>query len=149
VTNDPPGIPALLRRARGIYARTIASALAAAGLEDLPRNGPFVIGGMANHGGSAAEMIRGLGVSRQAASQLIDTLVLRGYLTREVNAEDRRRMDLELTDRGRAAAAVIRSAIERVDRQLAEMISPGELAGLRAGLTALGTIKDGSEADAD
>ena len=36
-------------------------------------------------------MIGGLGISKQRASQLVDTLVLRGYLTREVNAEDRRR----------------------------------------------------------
>lgn len=136
-----PNIPALLRAARGSYGNTIAAQLADAGFEDLPRNGPFVLGGMANQGGSAVEMIRGLGVSRQAASQLIDTLVLRGYLSRQVNSDDRRRMDIELTDRGRAAAAVIASAIEDVDRRLAERISPAELAGLRAGLTALAEIR--------
>ena len=87
-------------------------------------------------------MIRGLGVTKQAASQLIDVLVLRGYLTREVNAEDRRRMTIELTDRGRAAAAAVRAGIEAVDAELAEMLSPAELAGLRAGLAALGEIKE-------
>lgn len=136
-----PNIPALLRAARGSYGNTIAARLAEAGFEDLPRNGPFVLGGMANEGGSAVEMIRGLGVSRQAASQLIDTLVLRGYLSRSVNNDDRRRMDIDLTDRGRAAAAVIRSAIEDVDRQLSERISPDQLAGLRAGLVALAEIR--------
>jgi hypothetical protein len=30
----------------------------------MPRNGPYVLGGMANHGGAAAEKIRALGVSR-------------------------------------------------------------------------------------
>src|SRR5262249_56193637 len=84
---------------------TVAAMLAAAGFDDLPRNGPFVLGGMANHGGSAVELIQGLGVSRQAASQLIDTLVLRGYLSRQVNRDDRRRLDIELTERGPAAAA--------------------------------------------
>ena len=95
---DPSDIPALLRGARGAYANTIVAGLLAAGFEDLPRNGPFVLGGMANHGGSAVEMIRSLGVTRQAASQLIDTLVLRGYLDRQINRDDRRRMDIELTD---------------------------------------------------
>ena len=52
--------------------------------------------------GTAVDMIRGLGVTKQAASQLIDTLVLRGYLTRDVNPEDRRRMTVTLTERGRA-----------------------------------------------
>jgi DNA-binding MarR family transcriptional regulator len=144
---DPSDIPALLRGARGGYGHTIAAMLAAAGFEDLPRNGPFVLGGMANHGGSTVEIIRGLGVSRQAASQLIDTLVLRGYLDRQVNRDDRRRMDIELTERGRAAAAVVRAAVEKVDRQLTVKLSPAQLAGLRAGLAALATIKEETQDD--
>jgi DNA-binding MarR family transcriptional regulator len=135
-------IPALMRGARGSYAQAIGTHLASAGFDDLPRNGPFVLGGMANWGGSASDMIRALGVTKQAASQLIDTLVLRGYLTREVNPADRRRMTIELTDRGRAAAAAVAAAIAEIDAQLVEMISPAEMAGLRAGLAALAAIKD-------
>ncbi|HEY4458318.1 MAG TPA: MarR family transcriptional regulator [Pseudonocardiaceae bacterium] len=138
---DPADIPALMRAARGSYGHAVTEALIAAGYEDLPRNGPFVIGGMANQGGSAVDMIRGLGVSRQAASQLIDTLVVRGYLARDVNNEDRRRLDITLTERGRGAAAVIRGAVERIGAELASMITADELAGLRAGLTALANIK--------
>jgi DNA-binding MarR family transcriptional regulator len=139
-------IPALMRAARGSYALVISAHLAAAGFEDLPRNGPFVLGGMANWGGSASDMTRGLGVTKQAASQLIDTLVLRGYLTREVNLSDRRRMTIDLTDRGRAAAAAVGAAVAEVDARLAQMISPEQRAGLRAGLTALAAIKDEVEA---
>lgn len=135
-------IPALLRAARGSYGHAIAAELAGAGFGDLPRNGPFVLGGMAGHGASAGDMIRGLDVSRQAASQLIDTLVLRGYLTRQVNEADRRRMDIHLTGRGQAAAEIVRAAIEGVDRELAGMISPDQLAGLRAGLLALAAIRE-------
>ena len=87
-------------------------------------------------------MIAGLGISKQRASQLVDTLVLRGYLTREVNAEDRRRTTILLTDRGRAAAAEVRAAVEQVDAELAQMLSPAELAGLRTGLVALSQIRD-------
>lgn len=135
-------IPALLRAARGSYAEAIRTSLAAAGFEDLPKNGPFVLGGMANWGGSAADMIGGLGISKQAASQLIDTLVIRGYLTRQINPDDRRRMLIELTERGRAAAVSVRAAIQAVDSKLEQMVSPSELAGLRAGLEALANIKD-------
>jgi DNA-binding MarR family transcriptional regulator len=135
-------IPALLRAARSSYGQAIERHLAAAGYDDMPRNGPFVLGGMVNHGGTAADMIRGLGVTKQAASQLIDTLVLRGYLTREVNPADRRRMTIGLTDRGRAAAAAIRAAVGEVDAELTQMVSPAELAGLRAGLIALAEIRD-------
>lgn len=133
-----------MRAARGTYGHAITAGLVAAGYEDLPRNGPFVIGGMANQGGSAVEMIRGLGVSRQAASQLIDTLVVRGYLARDVNTDDRRRLDITLTERGRGAATVIRAAVDRIHAELATMISPGELAGMRAGLSALANIKQRS-----
>jgi DNA-binding MarR family transcriptional regulator len=122
--------------------------LAEAGCDDLPQNGPFVLGGMANHGASAVDMIRGLGVTRQAASQLIDTLVVRGYLSREVNPADRRRLNIELTDRGRAAAEAIAAAIGQVDEELATMITPAELAGLRAGLTALTKIRERTRRDA-
>jgi DNA-binding MarR family transcriptional regulator len=147
VPGDEANIPALLRGARGSYARTIAVFLAEAGCDDLPQNGPFVLGGMANHHASAVDMIRGLGVTRQAASQLIDTLVVRGYLSREVNPADRRRMNIELTDRGRAAAEAIATAIGQVDEELATMITPAELAGLKAGLMALATIKERTRRD--
>ena len=134
-------IPALLRAARGSYAQAIRVRLAEAGFEDLPRNGGFVLSGMSYHGGAAVDMIRGLGVTKQAASQLIDTLVLRGYLTRRLNPDDRRRMTIELTERGRGAAAAVRSGVQAIDSELAAMLTEAEMAGLRAGLTALGRIK--------
>jgi len=137
----------MLVRARGCYANTVGTRLWTAGFDDLPRNGPFLLGGMGNRGGSAVEMIRSLGVTRQAASQLIDTLVLRGYLRREVNPGDRRRLNIVLTERGRAAAAIIRAATDEVNARLAEMLSPAELDGLRAGLAALREIKEETEVD--
>jgi DNA-binding MarR family transcriptional regulator len=134
-------IPVLLRAARGSYAQAVNAHLEAAGFDDLPRNGGFVLGGMANRGGSASEVIKGLAVTKQAASQLIDTLVLRGYLERTVNPDDRRRMTIEPTERGRAAAKMVRAGVEEIDAELARMLSPDELAGLRVGLAALGEIK--------
>ncbi len=138
-------VPALLRAARSSYGNAIRSSLALAGFDDVPRNGSFVLGGMANQGGSAAGLIRELGVSKQAASQLIDTLVLRGYLVRDVDPQDRRRQTLAVTERGQAAADAIRSAVTAVDARLATMISAEEMSGLRAGLLALAEIKEQME----
>ena len=56
--------------------------------------------------------MRQLGVSKQAASQLIDTLVLRGYLERRVDPEDRRRINIEATERGRAAGEAIAAGVQ-------------------------------------
>jgi DNA-binding MarR family transcriptional regulator len=144
-TADEIVIPALLRAARGAYAIVIRERLSAAGFDDLPRNGAYVLGGMANHGGSASGLVRQLGITKQATSQLLDTLVLRGYLERRSDPVDRRRMIVELTDRGRGAAAAVREGVEEVDAELVAMISSGELAGLSAGLIALTTIRERRE----
>jgi DNA-binding MarR family transcriptional regulator len=138
-------LPALLRAARGAYANAVRRELAAAGFDDMPRNGPYVLGGMANRGGSPSDLVGQLGVSERSASELIDVLVLRGYLERHVDPDDRRRMEVVLTDRGRAAAKAVRDGVETVDDELARRLSPTELAGLAAGLIALTEIREQGE----
>ena len=145
---DEVVLPGLLRAARGTYRHAIVACLAEDGLDDVPRNGAFVLGGIVNHGGTVAGVIRELGVSKQAASALIDTLVTRGYLDRQIDPDDRRRLIIDVTERGRQAAAAIRAGVEAVDAELAELISPDQLAGLRAGLIALGTIRERLEDEA-
>ena len=135
-------IPALLRHARGAFSLAIRNELREGHFEDLPANGPYVLGGMANQRNDASQLVRELGVSKQAASQLVETLVVRGYLTREVDPSDRRRMTLELTARGRAAALAVRDGVDAVDASLAERLSPEELRGLRRGLFELISIKE-------
>ena len=135
-------IPALLRAARGAYGRAIQRRLQSAGFDDLPRNGPFVLGGLATRGEQLAGLVRQLGVSKQATGQLVDTLVVRGYLDRRPDPDDRRRMLVEPTERGRAAAAEVRTAVEEIDARLAERLGPDELEGLRVGLAALTAIRE-------
>jgi DNA-binding MarR family transcriptional regulator len=139
---EPVSIPVLLRAARGTYALAIRGHLAEAGFDDMPRNAPYVLGGMANRRGSIAGLIQDLDVSKQAASQLIDTLVVRGYLSRDIDPLDRRRMSIALTERGLAAAAAVRTGVADVDAHLAEFCGPRQIAGLRAGLTALRQIRE-------
>jgi DNA-binding MarR family transcriptional regulator len=103
---------------------------------------------MANRGGSVADLVRELGVSKQAASALIDALVMRGYLDRRIDPADRRRLIVDVTVRGRVAAASVRSGVEAVDAELAGMISADELKGLRSGLIALCAIRDRLEDEA-
>ena len=47
-----------------------------------------------------ANLIRDLRMSQQAAGQLVDTTVMRGYLQRTVDESDRRRLTVTLTERG-------------------------------------------------
>ncbi|MGH3000119.1 MAG: MarR family winged helix-turn-helix transcriptional regulator [Gaiellaceae bacterium] len=143
--DDDIAIPALLRAARGAYGNAIRSRLAAADFDDLPRNAAFILGGMGSHGISAGDLVGQLGVSKQAAGQLIDALVVRGYLERQTNPDDRRRMTLELTPRGKAAALEVRAGVQEVDTELATQLTSAQLGGLRAGLIALTTIREAQE----
>ncbi|HZS30034.1 MAG TPA: MarR family transcriptional regulator [Gaiellaceae bacterium] len=143
--HDDVPIPALLRAARGAYGHAIRERLIAGGFDDLPRSGPYILGGIANGRGSASQLVRELGVSKQAASQLIDVLVLRGYLERHPDPDDRRRLAIVVTERGRAAAAAVRDGVGSVDGELAARLSAAELKGLRAGLEALCAIREAAE----
>jgi DNA-binding MarR family transcriptional regulator len=142
-------LPALLRAARATYAVAVREALTAAGFDDLSRNGPYVIGAIAHAGAPLSRIIMELGVTKQAAGQLVDALVGRGYLERSVDIEDRRRLTVTLTERGRAAAAVSRSAVERVDAELARTMAPEFIAHTRATLAAIAHVKRGTDRPAD
>lgn len=148
--DDAVSIPALLRAARGAYGNAIRRRFATADFDDLPRNAPFILGGMNRYGDdiAAGDLIRQLGVSKQAAGQLVDTLVVRGYLERRTNPGDRRRVTLELTPRGKAAGEEVRAAIEDVDRELTAQLTTDQLDGLRAGLVALTAIREQQEEEA-
>jgi DNA-binding MarR family transcriptional regulator len=139
-------LPQLMREARDVYRHAVARALAGAGCDDVPRNGPFVLADLDQAASdpkfsSQADVVASLGLSKQAASQLIDTLVLREYLERRNDPVDRRRMEVRLTERGRTAATAIRTAIDAVEAGLARLISADELHGLRAGLAAYRAIR--------
>lgn len=83
-------------------------ALTEAGYDDIPKSGLYVIGGLALGAGDVplGALVRDLKTSKQAAGQLVDALVLRGYLERTPDPNDRRKLTVTLTERGRAAAAV-------------------------------------------
>jgi DNA-binding MarR family transcriptional regulator len=130
-------LPALLRAARTTYGSAIRSALVGVGCEDVPRNGIFVLGSIARGGSPLGEIIAALGVSKQTAGQLVDTLVVRGYLDRTPDAVDRRRLTVTLTERGRMAASASRSAVERVDAALTARVGAAALAATRSTLGAL------------
>lgn len=134
---DEVPLPALLRAARGAYGSAIREALAGAGYEDVPRNGSYVIGAIARTGAPLGNIIQELGTSKQAAGQLVDTLVTRGYLDRSVDPDDRRRLTITLTERGADAATVIRTAVEAVDDRLVHQVGPEHLAHTRVTLAAL------------
>jgi DNA-binding MarR family transcriptional regulator len=137
---DEVPLTALLRAARNAYGSVIREAIAAAGFDDVPRNGIYVISAISRTEASLGTIIDWLGVSKQAGGQLVDALVSRGYLARHVDDEDRRRLKVTLTERGRALAAVTRATVERVDERLRRIVGAEYVAHTRATLLALITL---------
>ena len=111
-------LTALLRSARASAGSAIRESLEGSDMDDLPPNGPFVIGAIARSSAPLGAIVRQLGGSKQAAGQLVDTLVTRGYLERSIDPDDRRRLIVRLTTRGEAAAKLIRSTMESLEAEL-------------------------------
>jgi DNA-binding MarR family transcriptional regulator len=136
---DNIGLPVLLRHARNTYGAAMRRALNDAGYDDIPGNGLYVIGGLAveNADIPLGQLIRELRISKQAAGQLVDTLVTRGYLDRSVDKDDRRKLTVTLTERGRAAAATQSAAREKVDADLLAAVGKDDIDRTRRTLAVL------------
>lgn len=132
-------LPALLRHARSTYGRAMRQALEEAGFDDIPGNGLYVIGGLAIDGREIplGDLIRDLRISKQAAGNLVDALVIRGYLDRTVDKNDRRKLTVTLTERGVAAAAVQAAARESIDAQLMAAVGQDDISRTRRTLAVL------------
>lgn len=133
--------PTLMRAARGAYAQSIRAQLHAIGVDDLPRNGAFILAGIDPTGGPRQDLPTGLGVSKQAVSQVIEALVNRGYLIRSPDPSDRRRISLELTGRGQQVVDAVLDAVEDVDRRLLAQVSADQVEAMRVVLATLAEIK--------
>jgi DNA-binding MarR family transcriptional regulator len=145
-------IPALLRHARYTYGGAMREALAQRGYDDIPRNGLYVLGGLMLGGGGVplGQLIKELRISKQAAGQLVDALVLRGYLARLPDAADRRKLTVALTERGRAAAEIQMAARQKIDAELAARVGEEDVLRARRVLAMLIDIGHESEpADAE
>lgn len=136
---DDVVFPALLRHARTTYGKAMRSALDDAGFDDIPGNGLYIIGGLAleNRDIPLRQLVRDLGITKQGAGQLVDALVMRGYLSRAVDENDRRQLIVTLTERGRAAARIQAGVRERIDAQLLERVGEKDVKAARRTLGAL------------
>ncbi|HEY3941141.1 MAG TPA: MarR family transcriptional regulator [Acidimicrobiales bacterium] len=133
--------PTLMRSARGVYAQAIRAQLHELGIDDLPRNGAFLLAGIGASQGPRQELQAELGVTKQAVSLAVDLLVRRGYVERGADAGDRRRVVLLLTDRGRQVLDAVVRAVQVVDRQLEARVPSDHIEAMRSVLIALSDIK--------
>ena len=125
----------LLQRALRLYGREIRKRLAAHGMSDLPRSGSWVLGTLAGGELGPQELALKLGTSKQGLSRLSQTLVDRGYASRIPDPRDGRRVLLQLTPRGREAAALVRLAVQSQDVRLSGLLGSPAVDRLRQALT--------------
>jgi DNA-binding MarR family transcriptional regulator len=137
--DDRRALSWLLRRAVRRYAAPVAGALDAAGFGDLPERGVWALSALAQTepGLSGRDLVARMGISKQAVSQLVDTLVTSGYVTRQPSPDDRRRTLLQLTVRGRNAVRVIDDTVAGMEADMAAAIGREQLLLLHKALLQL------------
>lgn len=144
---DDVPLSALLYVTRGTYTAFVRRAQARVGCGDIPGSAEVILNAMEWTGASFEAVVRFLGVSKQAISQMVEALVVRGYLERTQDPADRRRVKLSLTERGHRAGRAGRGGIEEVDRALRARVGALRIAHARETLIALLEIKREFRAD--
>jgi DNA-binding MarR family transcriptional regulator len=99
------------------------------------------INALANLAGRGALNVRELsaetGTRATTLTGVLDRLENRGYLTRELDASDRRSFRLPLTEAGQAAAERIRATVSDLERDALARLSATQIAGFHAVVAAL------------
>jgi DNA-binding MarR family transcriptional regulator len=80
------------------------------------------------------ELAAKLGITKQSAAVVVDDMVAFGYLTKGKAASDRRAVQLQLTDRARAAIAIAKDAAKRCERSLTRAVGADTVAAMRVAL---------------
>jgi len=110
------------------------------GLAD-PRLSAAEINVLANLGAGGTLNVRQLGARTGSRAStltgILDRLESRGYLTRELDAGDRRSFRLPLTEPGQAAAGRVLAAIADLERTALAGLSADQIAGYHAVIAAL------------
>jgi MarR family transcriptional regulator, organic hydroperoxide resistance regulator len=77
------------------------------------------------------------GTKATTLTGVLDRLERRGYLIRQTDPADRRSFRLALTEAGESAAAEVRAAVADLEHTALAALSPDQVAGFRAVVTAL------------
>jgi DNA-binding MarR family transcriptional regulator len=83
------------------------------------------------------ELSTDTGTRATTLTGVLDRLERRGYLARELDPADRRSFRIAVTEPGRAAAVQVRGVVTDLERQALAGLSPHQLAGYHAVITAL------------
>ncbi|MET9217591.1 MarR family winged helix-turn-helix transcriptional regulator [Streptomyces sp. NPDC093221] len=135
--SDAMSLSAALLAATGSLVEDIHNGVVALGYTDLRPTHGFVFSRLAPSGATVTEIAEHLGVTRQAASQIVDELERKGYVERRPHPDDARARLVVLTPQGwRCTRAAEESAAEAVQPWI-ELLGEERLLALRDELVRL------------
>lgn len=129
--SEAMALSAALLAVAGELTQRIHEGVVARGFEGLRPAHGFAFTRLAPDGATVTELAAHLGVTKQAASQLVDELVRKGYVERHPHPDDARARLIVLTERGRACTRAAEESAAEAVRPWAELLGEGEVGVLR------------------
>ncbi|MEU6668941.1 MarR family transcriptional regulator [Streptomyces sp. NPDC046727] len=111
----------------GDLTQRIHEGVMARGFTDLRPAHGFAFARLAPGGATVTDLATHLGVTKQAASQLVDEIVRKGYAERRPHPQDARARLIVLTERGWACTRAAEGAAAEVVEGWAELLGEGEV----------------------
>ena len=111
-----------------------AAELSALGYNDVRPAHDFALHSILSGADSASELGRAMSITKQAAAKTIALLEERGYLAREPDPNDKRRMRLQVTERGRTMLQEGEAVFDRLRTRWEEQVGADVVAALEVTL---------------
>ncbi|MFV0136868.1 MarR family winged helix-turn-helix transcriptional regulator [Streptomyces sp. HMX87] len=132
--SEAMALSATLLAVAGELTQRIHEGVVARGFEGLRPVHGFAFVRIAPGGATVTDLAGHLGVTKQAASQLVDELVRKGYAERRAHPGDARARLIVLTERGRACTRAAEEAAAEAVRAWAEVLGEERVRALSASL---------------
>ncbi|MER8008642.1 MULTISPECIES: MarR family winged helix-turn-helix transcriptional regulator [unclassified Streptomyces] len=129
--SEAMALSAALLAVAGELTQRINEGVVARGFEGVRPAHGFAFARLAPDGATVTELAAHLGVTKQAASQLVDEVVRKGYAERRPHPADARARLVVLTERGWACTRAAEAAAAEVVREWADVLGEGEVRALR------------------
>jgi DNA-binding MarR family transcriptional regulator len=132
----------LLLRVSQIETNELVEKLHARGHGPVQRAHIAVLGNIHTEGTRLVELARRLGVTRQAASQMVQQIEQRGFLERAPDPEDGRAVLVRHTGAGRALLLDALALMDEIETEFAEMVGVRTMARMKQGLRTIADSVD-------
>jgi DNA-binding MarR family transcriptional regulator len=138
---QPTELVWLLRRTTRRFGGAVRLGLDEAGHTRLPQQGFWALNALAEKDHTPGQLGDRMQITKQAVSQLVETLVALGYVRRLADPGDGRRVVMTLTAHGRDAANVIADAIVGLRIEVGHTIGTDQVAVLERLLAAFSDLE--------